>query len=206
MHILITAATEAEIRDTEILIVNNKGMINGHVLEILYTGIGGTATTYSLTRRILSDRPDMILQAGIAGSFSAAFEPGSVMIVKEDVFADMGAIEKGELIDAFDLGLIPPDNRPFEDRFLVNPAVEYPNKFGLSAVRGCSVNAISSSSLQVDMIRKKYAPMLESMEGAAFHYVCIMESIPFCSCVRFQIMRATGIRKLEDKRGDRETQ
>ena len=29
------------------------------------------------------------------------------------------------------------------------------------------------------MIRKKYHPLLESMEGAAFHYVCLMKNIPF---------------------------
>ena len=44
---------------------------------------------------------------------------------------------------------------------------------------GATVNGISSTPGQVSAITEKYAPVIESMEGAALHYVCVMENIPF---------------------------
>jgi futalosine hydrolase len=49
----------------------------------------------------------------------------------------------------------------------------------LPMVKGATINSISSSAGQVSRIKNKYGPDVESMEGAAAHYVCLMENIPF---------------------------
>ena len=168
MQILLASATTIEIKPT-IEWLDGRG-------AILITGIGSTASSYALTKYILQYKPDMIIQAGIGGSFSTKYPPGSVVLINEEVIADMGAIEDGKLIDTFDMGFAPAEEKPYAGKMLPNPNN---NSYGLDGVRGATVNAISSTASQVSMIKEKYQPVIESMEGAALHYVCLMENIPF---------------------------
>ncbi|MBK5272402.1 MAG: hypothetical protein JJE22_15460 [Bacteroidia bacterium] len=46
-------------------------------------------------------------------------------------------------------------------------------------VKGISVNQITSSQQMIGFYKKYFNPVVESMEGAAMHYVCLMENIPF---------------------------
>src|SRR5437762_4711858 len=64
MQLLLCASTEFEIRPA-IEFVHKEKVPN---VDILITGVGMMATTYSLTKAILMKRPDFLLQAGIAGS------------------------------------------------------------------------------------------------------------------------------------------
>jgi futalosine hydrolase len=41
------------------------------------------------------------------------------------------------------------------------------------------VNQVSTNIDFIKGMKEKYMPVIESMEGAAFHYVCLKESIPF---------------------------
>ena len=172
MSLLLIAATAKEIGPA---IEWLKGRDD---VEILITGIGIASTTYALTASLMKKKPDLVLQAGIGGSFSEDLPPGSLAFIGEDVIADLGAIEKGELIDVFDMGFVADDQHPYTSRMLVNPHQERYN-FDLNFVRGATINCISSTSQQVSIIKKKYDPVIESMEGAALHYVSLMENIPF---------------------------
>ena len=42
-----------------------------------------------------------------------------------------------------------------------------------------SVNEITTSRQKVKFYKQAFNPVIESMEGAALHYVCLMEKIPF---------------------------
>jgi futalosine hydrolase len=179
MYILLVAATENEIRTTSNWLSSVKGSINGHEVEVLITGVGGTATSYALTRQLLWRSPEMVIQAGIGGSFSKEHPPQTVCFIKEEVIADLGVFENGGFTDIFDLGLAGADDHPFSDRMLVNNQLEPWIKYGLSFVRGATINCISSTDEQVSVIKNKYNPVIESMEGAALHYACLMEHIPF---------------------------
>jgi futalosine hydrolase len=46
-------------------------------------------------------------------------------------------------------------------------------------VKAVSVNQISVSKQAISFYQQKFKPAIESMEGAALHYVCLMEKIPF---------------------------
>ena len=179
MYILLVAATENEIRTTSDWLSSVKGSVNGHEVEVLITGVGGTATSYALTRQLLWRSPEMVIQAGIGGSFSTEHPPQTVAFIKEEVIADLGVFENDGFTDIFDLGLAGADEHPFSGRMLVNSQLEPWVKYGLPFVRGATINCISSTDEQVSAIKNKYHPAIESMEGAALHYACLMEHIPF---------------------------
>ena len=178
MNVLITAATEFEIltlndRLKTLAIPPNKLEVN-----TLITGIGGVATTYSLVKALEQNRPDFSIQMGIAGSFDRDLAPGSVVYVKEELMGDMGAEENNEFRDLFDLALLKKDAFPFEGRMLRNPS-SFNADSGLKAVRSIGINEITTRQERIELLQRKYHPVVESMEGAAFHYVCLQEKIPF---------------------------
>lgn len=179
MYILLISSTENEIRPVLDWLTSLKGIVNGHEIETLITGVGSTATAYSLTRQLLWRAPELVIQAGIGGSFRKEFPPETVAFIIDDVFADLGAYQEGEFTDIFDLGLAAADEHPFTNRSLINPHAEKWAMFGLPFVRGATINCISSTPEQVATIKSKYDPVIESMEGAALHYACLMENVPF---------------------------
>jgi futalosine hydrolase len=179
MNILIATATYNETNTTSAWLDGMRGTVNGNKIEVLITGIGGAATAYALTRHIALKKPDLVIQAGIGGSFKSSLSPESIVFVKEEVFADLGAIENDQIVDTFDLGLTAVDEQPFTNRMLVNSNIDRWAGYRVSFVRGATINCISSTPQQVQQIVQKYDPDVESMEGAALHYVCLQEKIDF---------------------------
>jgi futalosine hydrolase len=50
---------------------------------------------------------------------------------------------------------------------------------GLEQVRAITVNEITTETKRIEWYKKNLSPAVESMEGAALHYVCLRENIPF---------------------------
>ena len=174
MHITVAAATYNEIGITAEWLKTQ-----GTSVEVLITGIGAAITAHSLSRHIYAQRPALVIQAGVAGSFVEALPPETVAFVNEEVFADLGAIDLEGPVDIFDLGLAAVNDHPFKNKMLVNPDTRRWQKYQLPFVKGATINCVSSTTAQVQRIKAKYDPAVESMEGAALHYVCLMENIPF---------------------------
>ncbi|MEO7922479.1 MAG: futalosine hydrolase [Chitinophagaceae bacterium] len=147
-------------------------------VDILITGIGLTAATYSLTRQLAVKRPAIIIQAGIAGCFDKRIKLGSVFAVKQEAIADLGVMEAGRSKTIFDLGLVPNNQYPFSNGWLVNKS-DTLKKTTLRKVKAVSVNQITTESQKIRSYKATFDPLLESMEGAALHYTCLMEKIPF---------------------------
>jgi futalosine hydrolase len=169
MKVLIVAATEFEIKP---LIEAQK------TVEILKTGIGSSATIYHLTKKLLTSHYDLVIQAGIAGMFAGKFTLGAVVAVKEDAFADLGIEEKDELRTLFEYGFLDKNEFPFSDGKLVNSSVIL-EKILLPAATAITVNTVSDNFVHNENFRQKYHADIESMEGAAFHYVCLQQKISF---------------------------
>jgi futalosine hydrolase len=144
----------------------------------LVSGIGLTATTYSLTRQIQVKRPAMIIQAGVGGCFDTRISLGSVLAIKQEAIGDQSVIELDKLKTMFDLDLVPQDRHPFSKGWLVNKGEAF-KKLKLKKVKAISVNEITTSKQKVKFYKDRFDPVVESMEGAALHYVCLMEKIPF---------------------------
>ena len=146
--------------------------------DLLITGIGLTATTYSLSRQLQIKKPDLVIQAGVGGCFNNQIPLGKVMAIKQEAIADQSVIELNSLKTLFDLKLVPENQYPFRKGWLVNPSAVL-KKTRLQKVRGISVNEITTSRQKMKFYQTHFNPVVESMEGAALHYVCLMEQIPF---------------------------
>ena len=178
MHILICAATEREILPTvEFLKKQPKG--KNHLIRIVHTGVGSVSTTYHLLKAINEKKPEYVIQAGICGTFNTNLEPGKVVLIFEEIMGDLGSEEQGKWQDVFDLKLVDAGAFPFNEKKLINPNCEDWKKYGLPLVRSLTVNEITTSQQRIHLLQEKYTPVIESMEGAAMHYVCLQEKIPF---------------------------
>jgi len=175
MNILVIAATPIEINP--FLEQLRNGLISRQP-DVLITGIGLTATTWSLTRQILIKKPDLVIQAGVGGCFDRRIPTGTVMAIKQEAIADQSVIELNTLRTLFDLKLVPANQYPFSKGWLVNKN-DVLKKVKLKKVNGVSVNEITTDRKKVKFYEQQFAPVVESMEGAALHYVCLMEKLPF---------------------------
>lgn len=179
MNILVVAATAFEIKP----VVDNlkaRGFESGkNFCDVLITGVGAVATTYHLTKYLAANKAEVIIQAGIAGSFRHEISIGSVFYVEEERFGDIGAEEAGEFRDLFDLGLINGSDLPFSEKTLKNPFSDLLQSLDLPPAKSIGINEITTRKERIEVVLKKYNPDIESMEGAAFHYICLLEKIPF---------------------------
>jgi futalosine hydrolase len=174
MNCLLIAATAGEIAP----FLETYRAKNMRGIDILITGIGLTATTYALTRQLAIKRPDIIIQAGIGGCFDKKSALGSVFAIRQEALADQGVIEINKWRSLSDLGLIPANQYPYSKGWLVNNS-DILKKIKLKRVKAVSVNEISTAPQKIKLFKATFDPVVESMEGAALHYVCLMEKIPF---------------------------
>jgi futalosine hydrolase len=169
MNVLVVSATEFEI---EPLVHEN------NIADVLITGIGIPATIFHLTKKLSQKNYDLIIQAGIAGTFSPDLKKGTVLLVDKDAFGDLGIYEKGNFKTLFDSGFINENEFPFSNGWLVNRH-EYLTHSSLSLATGITVNKITDDGNQIKILSEKFNPDIESMEGAALHYVCLQQNINF---------------------------
>ncbi|MEO6454271.1 MAG: futalosine hydrolase [Ginsengibacter sp.] len=169
MRILLIAATTFEI---DHFIKNNKNV------EILICGVGTPETMYHLTKKILQDTYDLVIQAGIGGAFSKKLKKGEVVLVKQDAFADVGAEANGVFKTIFQLGFGDGNKFPFSKGWLVNQN-EILQTTHLQVVSAVTVNKLSDRKKQTLQFQKVFDADIESMEGAALHYACLQNNIPF---------------------------
>jgi futalosine hydrolase len=186
MQILLIAATPGEIE----LFINTYPNV-----DILVTGVGTPATIYNLQKKLQQSEYDFIIQAGIAGSFSNDLNLAETVLVKQDTFGDIGAEEKRVYTPFFTSGLINGREFPYADSWLINRSDGLLKNITLKWVKGITVNKVSDSFLQKLQLIDAFEPQVETMEGAAMHYVCLQENIPFVQ-----------IRSISNYVGDRDKQ
>lgn len=169
MQILLIAATAPEIEP--FTTSNSK-------VDVLITGVGVPSTIYHLQKRIHEVDYDLIIQAGIAGSFNNNVELGKPVIVKQDCFADLGIEEKENYTPVFNTQFADKDEFPFNNGWLMNTDdnLKYAD---LPKVKAITVNKVSDSELQKQQFLTTFNANIETMEGAALHYVCLQEQVPF---------------------------
>jgi futalosine hydrolase len=180
MKVVITAAITmetAQIRDK----INPLFLGESARLKVSFheSGVGLLASCFSLTKLIYEQKPDLIIQAGIAGAFDENLALGKVVAIRHEQLADTGVEEKGTFNDIFDLNLQAPDTSPFTDRKLINNKFDKLNFLQLDMVTGITINEITTRPERIQLIKAKYNAQLESMEGAALHYCCIQTKTPF---------------------------
>jgi futalosine hydrolase len=156
--------------------------LSGSIKEkhnVLITGVGTAATVYHLVCQLQKTKPSLVVQAGIAGSFDQSLPLGEAVVVNADRFADLGVHENDQWNDVFDMNLTDAGQAPYSNGWLINPHHDLLGAAGLPIVKSISINEITTSTARIRQLLDKYNPSIESMEGAAFHYVCLQQGIPF---------------------------
>lgn len=178
MLCLILSATPIEIAPFMDALQDKNVIKNIPDTDVLIGGIGLTATTYALTKYLHIKRPDCIIQVGLGGCFDTTIPLGKVMAIKKETIADQSVIELKSLKTLFDLKLLPEETPPYKKGWLPNDN-ELLKLFKGKKVNGISVNEITTDKKKVQLYKDTFNPVVESMEGAALHYVARMENIPF---------------------------
>jgi futalosine hydrolase len=178
MEILLVAATTFEIQPTiDYLRLRTKNS-GGLSVTPLIAGVGSLAASYALTRQLADTRAGLVLQAGIAGCYTDK-KPGEVVVVSEEVLGDLGVWEDHRFKSLFDMKLANPDDFPFTAGRLVNPHESLLSLTGLQAVRGVTINEITTDPDRIAWHQQNTFAIVESMEGGPLHYVCLQAGTPF---------------------------
>ena len=188
MDILLVAATPFEIAPTLAFLEQDyKKHVDGsfekaHIRVLpLITGVGMAATAWHLGRYFAQYRPGWVLNAGIAGAFDRTLRLGDVVQVATDRFGDLGVEEAdGRFTDLFELGLIAPEEPPFQQGLLRNAEAE--QAAYLPLVQGLTLNRVHGYAPSIEAVQKKYPDVqVETMESAAFFYACLLSEVPFAA-------------------------
>lgn len=146
-------------------------------IDLLIPGIGMTFTAYHLTRALYATKYDLVINAGIAGSFKDELSIGTVVNVTSEQICDLGIEECNSVISLFDAGFMEANQFPFENGRLLNQTRF--KELELATVSGVTGNISHGSQESIAKIASGFDPDVESMEGAAVFYVCLHEKVPF---------------------------
>jgi futalosine hydrolase len=188
MKILIVASTRFEIR----LLTDKFAFVqmeddslqhyqfHNDKVDILITGMGMTPTAFYLGKQLPGSNYDIVINAGICGSFSDSLPIGKVVNVTEETFCELGAENNDQFIPIFELGLMDPDEPPFRSGKLLNNTTPIGTALReLDRVSGITSNTVHGHPETIRKIREQFNPDVESMEGAAFFYACLVSGVPF---------------------------
>lgn len=171
MKIIILAATEIELQ----LIKKNIQNKNNSILFKVH-GVGILSSTFFISN-ICQLKPDLMIQCGIAGANHTNLNLGETVIVENDII-EIGAESKEDILDMFDLKLEEANHFPFSNTLLPCPFLE--NKFlQYKHVNALTVAVNAGTKTTIEKRIKKFKADIETMEGAALHYVCLQNNIPF---------------------------
>ena len=197
MRILVVAATDMEVApllgvlaiDAEAVGMPPAGhslndyrirTYGGDAVDVLVTGVGMVATAARCSTSLARQQYDLALNFGVCGSFESGLPPGSVGHVIADRLSELGAEDDDAFLTAQELSLLGDDEFPFVGGQLVNTAP--PANAALAAlpsVHGITVNTVHGRDRSIAQVRNRFQPQVESMEGAAFMYACLLAGVPF---------------------------
>ncbi len=176
MKILITAAT-----DNELLAAQEIIKASEHELTCAVTGIGVTATAYHTTKLLLAGTFDIAINIGIAGSFNNKLDIGTVVTPTIEYFGDSGVQTPTGFSSLFDEKLLSENTFPFVDGALKNtiPKQLVDVLKNIPQITGLTVQTASGQQQRIDELQQHFAADIETMESAAFFYVCLSQKTPF---------------------------
>ncbi|MEA2043599.1 MAG: hypothetical protein U9N85_13740 [Bacteroidota bacterium] len=169
MKILIVSATQSE--EAGIRKFVDKTGFKQHQITFLCTGPSIPLTVFSLTKHLSVQPYDLCINIGVCGSFSDHYPPGKVLNITHDQFADIGIRQNDTFQPIFDAEFWDTSSEPFDGNSMIENKCKFsPNLIQANAI---TVNVTSGNAQQIAQRLKRFNnPDTESMEGAAFAYVC----------------------------------
>lgn len=185
MNVLIVSATKNEIAPFFQTLAPTK-QINEHLVlyvpndtvnfYFLFAGVSQVPTIFHLTKVLHEICFDLAINVGIAGAISN-IPIGEVVNVANDQFYELGAEDNGNFISIHKMNLLSDADFPLN---IEN--IEIVNNLQLNAISNLkTANGITVSKVHgnAESIQKLHTVLntttdsfIESMEGAAFAYVC----------------------------------
>lgn len=195
--ILIATATESEAESFSHLVSRERSV------SLLVTGIGGVASAWSIMNHFSHvGKPDILINTGIAGSFSKRWSVGSVVVTGSDTFGDLGIDDNGTQKTLFEAGLGNPDGFPFKGGLIYADSSLTEMIRGLwPVVNGVTVNRVTGTEEGAEWMVSHLQADIETMEGAAVCYVCRRESVPVIGIRGISNMAGTREREKWDIKG-----
>ncbi|MDX2062902.1 MAG: futalosine hydrolase [Bacteroidia bacterium] len=194
MKVLLVAATRYELtgwadRSTPLPASGNPWLANtytltlaGHPVVCLVTGVGMVNTAFALGAYLSTQpAPELLLNVGICGSYGPAHPPGTLVEVREEVYAELGAEDGEQWLDLTALGFaaFAHGGEPVYNR-LVNPTPPLPHYPG---VRGATLQQVTGHPATHARLVARWQPEVETMEGAAVLQAALQADVP-CTCLR----------------------
>jgi futalosine hydrolase len=185
MNILIVSATRFEIaplltylREHFIEFETDRFQQGELQITIAISGVGLTLTAYAMGRLLSQDSYNLAINTGIAGAFNRSLALGDVVQVTSQQFGDLGAEEAdGRFLSIHEMGLIEADQFPFQGGKLLNESAMQSDF--LPGVSSISVNKVHGYPPHIEQVERQFPVDIESMEGAAFSYACLVEKQSF---------------------------
>ena len=147
MEVLIVAATELEVVSE-----------NVRNFPVLITGVGMVNTAINLTKELIKSDYDLVINMGIAGSFSDDVKIGDVVEVVEDTFSEIG-FEDGDKFSEF-------------TDFKIKTTYSVKSKTNLRKAKGVTINTVHGKEDSITEIVNRINSDIETMEGASVFKVC----------------------------------
>ena len=138
---------------------------NQHQIDVLLTGVGTTHTAFYLGKH-LTNKYDVVINAGICGSFNYTLAIGDVVRIDTDCFADLGAEDDEAFLSLEELKL-PGTYYVKNENSFSHAAFNI-----LQTVKGVTLNTTHGNTNSIEKFIKRTQAGVESMEGAAFLFAC----------------------------------
>jgi futalosine hydrolase len=169
MKVLLVAATAAEL----------PGALPSNVTPLV-TGVGMVATAARCAQALSASRYDFAVNVGVCGAFRPELPPGTVVHVIADRLPELGAQDGDAFLTIQELQLLGENEFPYRGGLLVNPAPPtIPVLAQLPQVSGITVNTVHGNAAAIAQVVARFNPDVESMEGAAFMYACLLHGVSF---------------------------
>ena len=69
------------------------GVCAGRDVNLVETGLGAVNTAHAVTRCLEAQRPDMVMQVGVAGAYAGSgLRVGDLAVAAEEVYGDLGVV------------------------------------------------------------------------------------------------------------------
>ena len=204
MNILLVSATYLEIEPllTHFKFINQSNQklrhyeFKNHHIDVLIPGVGMTFTAYWLGKTLTSIRYDVAINVGLAGTFDDAIEIGEVVSVISDRISELGAEDGEKFLSLIDMDLLEDEDFELQNGEMIN-TIPIENKCAetLKKVKGITVNTTHGDENSIEKVKNLFQPQVESMEGAAFLYACLLEGI---SCLQIRAISNKVERRNKD--------
>ncbi|MCQ2975874.1 MAG: hypothetical protein MJ211_13825 [Bacteroidales bacterium] len=183
--VLVCASTKNELSKINGLDFNNINVGEIHhfnnYIDILITGVGYFSVVYYLTKTLFLHEYCVVFAVGICGDYNQNNDIPQIYVVKKANFADTGFENENKCFQPLVGSKFLDKNMfPFKNGSLINNNADlFADYFGLKIVTANSVNRTNTDVNYLTELLNVFPADIETMESAAFHYVCIQQNVNF---------------------------